>query len=109
MRLKNFVTNAELTDNVIEYCGVYDFRFDLDGGKNGEAIYVGTSSTQWTDGPDGSNYNIISRNVMSPHGNECIDVKESATGNVIEDNDCADQMDYDSGCYGSRGSGNVFR
>lgn len=64
---------------------------------------------QWTDGPDGSNYNVISHNTMTPHGNECIDVKEGATGNVIEDNECAEQLDANSGCYGSRGSGNIFR
>ncbi|CAM9737957.1 unnamed protein product, partial [Sphacelaria rigidula] len=46
---------------------------------------------------------------MTPHGNECIDVKEGATGNVIEDNECAEQLDANSGCYGSRGSGNIFR
>lgn len=47
--------------------------------------------------------------MMVPYGNECIDVKEGATGNVIEKNYCAEQMDPNSGCYGSRGSGNIFR
>ncbi|CAM9238301.1 unnamed protein product, partial [Sphacelaria rigidula] len=109
VRLRNFVTNAELSDNVIEYCGVYDYRFGDGEEKNGEAIYVGTSSTQWTGGPDGTNYNIISGNTIRPYGNECVDVKEGATGNIIEDNDCSEQLDPKSGCFGARGSGNVFR
>lgn len=45
VRLKHFVTNSFVTDNVITNCGIYDYQFD-NGGKNGEAVYVGTSSKQ---------------------------------------------------------------
>lgn len=45
MRLKNFVAGAIITDNIIENCGVYDYEFDR-GEKNGEGVYVGTSSKQ---------------------------------------------------------------
>lgn len=45
VRLKNFVTNAQIMDNTIKYCGVYDFAFQH-GGQNGEGVYIGTSSTQ---------------------------------------------------------------
>lgn len=45
VRLKNFVTNAQIMDNTIKYCGVYDFAFN-EGGQNGEGIYIGTSNTQ---------------------------------------------------------------
>lgn len=47
--------------------------------------------------------------MLVPRGNECVDVKEGSTMNVIEYNDCAEQLDAESGCYDSRGNGNVFR
>lgn len=43
VRLRNFVVGAELRDNEIYDCGVYDFRFNSKG-KNGEAFYIGTAS-----------------------------------------------------------------
>lgn len=45
VRLKQFVTNSEIVDNDVSYCGVHDYRYG-GGGKNGEAIYIGTSSNQ---------------------------------------------------------------
>lgn len=45
MRLKNFVVDAEIRDNNIRHCGMYDFAFG-EGGFNGEGIYIGTSSSQ---------------------------------------------------------------
>lgn len=45
VRLKNFVVGAEISYNDISNCGVRDFVFG-NSGKNGEGIYVGTSSTQ---------------------------------------------------------------
>ena len=45
VRLKNFVTNAQIMDNTIKYCGVYDFAFN-EGGQNGEGVYIGTSNKQ---------------------------------------------------------------
>ena len=49
VRLKNFVVNASITDNTIAHCGIYDFVFPdntTNTGKNGEGIYIGTSSKQ---------------------------------------------------------------
>lgn len=49
VRLKNFVVNANIADNTIQHCGMYDFEFagnSTTGGKNGEGIYIGTSSNQ---------------------------------------------------------------
>ena len=43
--MRNFVTNAVISNNVIEDCGIYDFQYQFDG-KIGEAIYIGTSSNQ---------------------------------------------------------------
>ncbi|CAN0462457.1 unnamed protein product, partial [Scytosiphon promiscuus] len=72
---------------------------------------------QWTDGvgsritngPDESNYNLVTRNELIPRGNECVDVKEGASFNVIEHNECQEQRDDESGCYDSRGNDNTFR
>lgn len=47
MRLKNFVVGAEIINNVIEDCGVTDYVYGSGNSeKNGEGIYVGTSSRQ---------------------------------------------------------------
>ena len=45
MRLKNFVTGASISDNTIQNCGIWDYQFAR-GEKNGEGIYIGTSSKQ---------------------------------------------------------------
>lgn len=48
VRLKNFVVDADIRDNNIRHCGVYDFALN-EGGKNGEGIYIGTSNSQVRD------------------------------------------------------------
>ncbi|CAM9262723.1 unnamed protein product [Pylaiella littoralis] len=108
IRMRNWVTNSVIRDNDIEDCGIYDYRFQFDG-KIGEAIYIGTSSNQWTDGEDVCSYNLVTGNKLVPRANECVDVKEGSTMNVIEYNDCQDQRDSDSGCFDSRGNDNTFR
>ena len=65
--------------------------------------------TRITDGPDESNYNLVSENIFTPRGNECVDVKEGASFNVVELNQCQEQLDDESGCYDSRGNDNTFR
>ena len=48
VRLKNFVVNAHVSGNTIQHCGLYDYEFG--DGKNGEGIYIGTSTNQvWRD------------------------------------------------------------
>ena len=37
--------NAVITGNDIQNCGIHDYQFDT-GDKNGEGVYIGTSSTQ---------------------------------------------------------------
>ena len=39
LRLRYLITNADVHDNTVGPCGVYDFKFN-DGGKNGEGIYL---------------------------------------------------------------------
>ena len=64
---------------------------------------------QWIDGPDGCDDNWVHGNVIETCGNECIEVKEGSSGNLIEENDCSNQRDPKAGCYGSRGDRNTIR
>jgi hypothetical protein len=114
VRLRYFITDSEISYNTITNCGIYDFIFD-DGGKNGEGVYIGTSSKQWGDGknptddPDETKNNIIHHNYIDTQGNECVDIKEGSTENIIEYNTCRGQKDSDSGGFDSRGDNNIFR
>jgi parallel beta-helix repeat protein len=114
LRLRYFVVNAEVAYNTFNTCGVHDFQFGA-GGKNGEAIYIGTSNNQWADGknptadPDVSRDNRVHHNTFNTQGNECVDIKEGATANIVEDNQCTGQLDTESAGLDARGSGNTFR
>lgn len=72
-------------------------------------LYVYARNEQWTDGPDLTTNNVVSGNTMTPNGNECVDIKEGAYGNIVENNECREQLDEKSGCYSSRGDDNIFR
>ena len=48
-------------------------------------------------------------NRIETNGNECVDIKEGATGNVIEENICSHQLDDNGGCYSSQSDGNIIR
>lgn len=114
IRLRYFTKKSEIVNNVIENCGVEDFKFD-GGGKNGEGIYIGTAPEQLKDGknpttdPDQSNENWIHDNVIDTQGNECVDIKEASSGNIVERNKCTGQKDTESAGLDSRGNNNIFR
>jgi len=114
IRLRYFVQQANIHHNTFNNCGIYDFVLNA-GGKNGEGIYIGTSSEQWGDGKnptneaDGSNANHVHHNVFNTQGNECVEVKEGGTGNIIEYNDCTGNKDPEAAGLASRGDGNIFR
>jgi hypothetical protein len=114
IRLRYFVRAANIHHNTIRNCGIYDFVF-ADGGKNGEAIYIGTSSEQWGDGKnptsdaDGTADNWIHNNVIDTQGNECVEVKEGGNNNLIEYNLCTGGKDPESGGFVARGDSNTFR
>ncbi len=114
VRLRYFAQANAIAYSTFLACGVLDYEF-ADGGKNGEAIYIGTSSTQWEDGknptddPDHSSDNWIHHNVMNTQGNECVEVKEGGSNNLIEHNTCTGQLDPNSAGIGARGSGNIIR
>lgn len=114
IRLRYFAQNNEIASNTITNCGVHDFKFS-GGGKNGEGIYIGTAPEQLGDGknptsdPDQSSNNSIHHNDINTQGNECVDIKEAATGNIVEYNKCTGQKDSNSAGLDSRGEGNTFR
>lgn len=114
LRLRYFIRNADVGFNRFENCGVLDFQFD-GGGKNGEAVYLGTSSTQWGDGKnptddaDISSNNRIHHNYFDTRGNECVDIKEGSVDNVVEYNYCTGQRDSSSAGFDSRSDNNTFR
>ena len=114
LRLRYFAQHNEIAYSTFTTCGLRDFEFD-DGGKNGEAIYIGTSTDQWADGknptaaPDESSYNWIHHNVMNTQGNECVEIKEGGYANLIEYNSCTGQLDPEAAGLGARGSGNTIR
>lgn len=53
--------------------------------------------------------NWIHQNTLRTYGNECVDLKEGTINNLVENNVCEQQMDKNSGCFGSRGNDNTFR
>lgn len=114
VRLRYFAQHNEITGSSISNCGIYDFRFHA-GGKNGEGVYIGTAPEQRGDGknptsdPDLSKDNWIHHNSFDTQGNECVDIKEAASGNMVEHNSCTGQRDPNSGGFDARGSGNIFR
>lgn len=114
VRLRYLIQNSEIAYNSILTCGVSDFEFN-DGGKNGEGIYIGTAPEQLKDGKnptakvDHSDNNWIHHNVFDTQGNECVDIKEGSSFNLIENNQCTGQKDVNSGGMDSRGNDNIFR
>ena len=124
VHFRYFVTFTEVRGCTIQHCGKRDF--DSSGGsKVGEGIYVGTALDQVGDGktpepklrtgsedkPDAdvTAYNWIHQNTFRTYGNECVDVKEGAEYNLVENNICEKQKDKNSGCIGFRGSHNTAR
>ncbi|MFA5994342.1 MAG: right-handed parallel beta-helix repeat-containing protein [Parcubacteria group bacterium] len=114
LRIKYFSQKNEIDHNNINNCGVYDFVFE-GGGKNGEGIYIGTAPEQIkkdkniTRDIDQSDHNWVHDNIIDTRGNECVDVKEGSSFNVIEKNICTGQQDKESAGLDSRGNDNIFR
>ncbi|CCM78525.1 putative secreted protein [Rhizobium mesoamericanum STM3625] len=114
IRLRYQTRRNEIAYSQISNCGRYDFAF-RDGGKNGEGIYIGTAPEQRgahgapDRSVDASDANHIHHNVIDTRGNECVDIKEGSSRNVVEHNQCSGQQDKNSGGFDSRGNNNVFR
>jgi parallel beta helix pectate lyase-like protein len=114
LRLRYFAQRNEVAFSTFTGCGVHDFKFKA-GKRNGEGIYIGTAPEQRGNGenptadPDQSNDNWVHHNAFDTQGNECVDIKEASSGNLVEHNTCTGQRDPNSGGFDARGSGNVFR
>jgi hypothetical protein len=114
LRLRYFAQHNEIGYSRFEGCGVHDFKFHA-GKRNGEAIYIGTAPEQRGNGEnptrdaDQSSANWIHHNTFNTQGNECVDVKEASSANLVEYNTCTGQQDPNSGGFDARGSGNIFR
>lgn len=114
IRLRYQTRRNEIAYSQISNCGRYDFAF-RDGGKNGEGIYIGTAPEQRgahgapDRSVDASDANHVHHNIIDTKGNECVDIKEGSSRNVVEHNQCSGQKDKNSGGFDSRGNNNVFR
>jgi Right handed beta helix region len=114
VRLRYFARRNEIAGSTFRTCGLYDFRFG-EGGKNGEGVYIGTAPEQQGENgapdkaKDRSDRNWIHGNDFVTRGNECVDIKENASKNLIESNRCTGQRDKESGGFDSRGNRNTFR
>ncbi|SEH71646.1 Right handed beta helix region [Rhizobium tibeticum] len=114
IRLRYQTRRNEIAYSQINNCGRYDFAFN-DGGKNGEGIYIGTAPEQRgahgapDRSVDASDANHVHHNVIDTKGNECVDIKEGSSRNIVEHNQCSGQKDKNSGGFDSRGNNNVFR
>ena len=60
-------------------------------------------------GEDVCDLNYVSGNAIETNGNECVEIKEGSTRNVIERNICSNQLDVESGCFSFRGDANTIR
>ncbi|WP_244919854.1 right-handed parallel beta-helix repeat-containing protein [Rhizobium grahamii] len=114
IRLRYQTRRNEIAYSRIGNCGLYDFAF-RGGGKNGEGIYIGTAPEQrGAHGApdraiDASDGNHVHHNVIDTNGNECVDIKEGSSRNIVEHNRCSGQKDKHSAGFDSRGNNNVFR
>ena len=64
---------------------------------------------QWDGGEDRCNNNWVRGNTIETCGNECVEIKEGSSGNLVENNVCSNQLDPNAGCYAARGDDNTIR
>lgn len=113
VRIRHFASEVEVAYSNFYRCGILDYAFEQ-GGKNGEAIYIGTAPEQEGKGGAPSNekdvsiHNYIHHNYIDPQGSECINIKENSRHNIITDNICVSQLDANSAAIDVRGSCNVI-
>lgn len=116
VRLRNDTTQTIITDSRIQYCGLFakkdgDDRYVY---HNGEGVYIGTSpksDNQPAADNDTSNHNTVSDNVINTFGSECVDIKENAHDNFVENNQCGYNLEpliYDGSNLEVRGDHNTI-
>jgi hypothetical protein len=118
LRLRYSTKRTEVANSTFERCGVYDFVFNDDlrlKPKNGGGVYIGTAPEQvgnWgvpDEHPDNSDENWIHHNTFNTQSNQCVEIKEGSSRNIVEHNRCTGQRDRHEAGLGSRGNNNVFR
>ena len=109
VRLRDGASDNEVARNSFERCGLRDFDPGADR-KNGEGVYVGVAPEQLEEGavPDASDRNWIHDNRFEVPA-ECVDVKEGARQNRVEDNTCTGGRDPLGAGFSSRGDETSFR
>ena len=107
-----FLNTGEIDNCHFENVGREDFEF-AGGGKNGEAVYIGTDPQQLTNPPepefDQTTDVWVHHCYMNTEANEGVDIKEKTTGCIVEFNEVTGQLDPNSGGMESRGDNNTFR
>jgi methionine-rich copper-binding protein CopC len=92
VRFRNRAANSLIVDSVIQWCGM---RASGSGDQytyhNAEGVYIGTSPKS-TDQPfaanDTSNNIVVRNSTINTYGSECLEVKENANRNRLENSDC---------------------
>jgi hypothetical protein len=81
------------SDNTLQYSSVSHTGRDKKNLGFGEAVYIGTAESNWSDypclnnGPDKSNRNRVLDNKLGPEvTGECVDIKEGTVGGLIQGN-----------------------
>ncbi len=130
IRVIFFSEGNHFENNTVANCGLRDFvGFRGESYKNGEGIYIGTAPDQIDPvkckteecktlivqtglqkyGREIYTKNTtVDHNFFDTHGNECVDIKEGSSGNVISDNVCISQYDSQSAAFNTRGPANTF-
>jgi fibronectin type 3 domain-containing protein len=117
VRFRNRAAASLIVNSVIQWCGMYGQGDDVTQYRyhNGEGVYVGTSPKS-TDQPlfasDTSNGIVIRDSVVHTFGAECLEVKENAHDNRIEDSDCGfndEPLSFKGSNFELRGDHNLIR
>ena len=101
VHLKNSAEISEIAFNKISSCGIGAVNY------NGEGIYIGEARDQG--GDDVTEFNWIHNNNIGPNVAECIDLKENATFNLIENNTCNGSIQDTTAGFSIRGVNNTYR
>lgn len=116
MRLRSFITNAEIYGNKFYRAGIHAILGGLKSSKNAEQVYVGTSSNQHYDGknsksgPDLTRYIWIHHNDFSGSCSEGVEAAKEGTEYVlVEYNEITDQIDPESAGVGIRSDNVIVR
>jgi hypothetical protein len=97
VRIRNKTTNTIVENTVIRYCGMFPVvQTGVFTYHNGEGVYIGTSPKSTTlsgYANDTSSGNSLVGDTITTFGSECLDIKENAHNNALEQSTCADNLE----------------